>query len=96
MSRALVLSGVLSLVASHLTANGFDSVVYGTGVAGSWTTELTFANVNPEETSFGISSRLFQVCLPGATCAAFVTLPAHGSAVVNYPLPEIDNAVGAA
>jgi hypothetical protein len=75
---------------------GNHLVVYGAGVAGAWTTELTLTNVSAEESSVGIGDRVVVPCVPGDTCAAFVTLPPHGTAVATYPLSGIGSDVGAA
>lgn len=70
-----------------LRADGFELLICGAGIAGAWTTQLTLANRNAGETTVGITDRLIQPCQPGSTCASFVTLPAHGSAVLSYRLP---------
>jgi hypothetical protein len=88
--------GILLLCAFAARAEGYDLAVYGAGVAGSWTTELTLANLNSEETSFGIGNRFVQPCDPGATCFQFVTVPAKGSTVVTYPLDRLSSDIGAA
>jgi hypothetical protein len=87
---------ILLLGAATARTEGYDLVVYGAGVAGSWTTELTLSNLNPGETSFGITSRFVQPCRPGDTCFQFVTVPGYGSTVVTYPLDRISSDIGAA
>ena len=76
--------------------SGDRLVVYGAGVAGAWTTELTLTNFSAEESSVGIGDRIVVPCVPGDACASFVTLPPRGTAVATYPLPEIGSDVGAA
>jgi hypothetical protein len=76
--------------------SGDRLVVYGAGVAGAWTTELTLTNASAEESSVGISDRIVVPCVPGDPCGSFVTLPPHGTAVVTYPLSGIGSDVGAA
>ncbi|HEY2798928.1 MAG TPA: hypothetical protein VGK26_13645 [Thermoanaerobaculia bacterium] len=75
---------------------GGPLVVYGAGIAGAWTTELTLANAAAEESSIAITDRLIAPCVPGASCASLVTLPPRGTAVATYPLPGIGTDVGAA